>query len=56
MLIYSVIVLSINMAVGLKMTVLENDPQWITVGVIAIGIDLLTLMGIAICFALEYSD
>lgn len=56
MLVYSIILLSLNMAMGLKFVIVESDAQWLTLATIAVICDLLTLMGIAICFALEFSD
>ena len=56
MLVYSVILLSLNMAMGLKFVIVESDAQWLTFATVAVILDLITLMGIAICFALEFSD
>lgn len=56
MLVYSVILLSLNMAMGLKFVIVESDAQWLTFATVAVIFDLITLMWIAICFALEFSD
>ena len=56
MLVYSIILLSLNMAMGLKFVIVESDAQWLTIATFAVIFDLITLMGIAICFALEFSD
>lgn len=55
-LIFAVILLSINMTIGLKFLVIESCYEWMLFGWVSVVGDLLAIMGIAICFALEYSD
>lgn len=55
-LIFSVILLSVNMTTGLKFLILEKSSEWLMFGWIAVILDLVAIMSIAICFALEYSD
>jgi mannose/fructose/N-acetylgalactosamine-specific phosphotransferase system component IIC len=44
------------MAAVLKMLLLERSYEWTAFGFAVVCADLISIMGIAICFALKYSD